>query len=847
MKHIFFKIRMVTFLLTILTGCLLATWSVYGDDELYFNDSGDLVFSTYDKSATSGTRYKTIGWVIKRYEDTIIAPGQYSVNLARSGYLYQTEDPANPGYIYSTFIIDGSYILGRVRTVSTEWESQLKKYGGYIYIDSIMTVSEQGADQGSISTDGVMQGECYNTYEGIRSARGWADGDKLRGYYNLRVKYPYLVTELPKRIVRTEVKNLTEKMGGTGNFTVGSYKAGQEKFDVSQGIPSGEELYVKGEAERDYCVINYQDVKGSVYVPVKIVTDYTLRWTDTVGNFRSEPCQIIRWYYAKKDFRYKGIKSYQNYSLRSATGNSECFDRTQLGAYTASVQTSHSAFQDKDRFSCPAYVTEYRSKTVWSGNNQKPSIPDENIQSIADQKEIVLKVRSDQLIVDGRLVLSGEWCQNTGKDLKQVVFPKQAVYKEQVKIPREKQNKAGYHSDVTMAYVLGTETITKKVTTVNTVTVHTPVGVGVSFQGSIGENECLVPSNTDWVIGTSAYLSLGREVAHREIPGYGVQNYLKYAKNVEVRFPFRVQYKDVVYPGNTWISILYSGNGIFYLPQNIKEGEYEMECRVLAYNAPGNINDTDMEEGANLDLLHHGAVARFPVRVVGKIYGLTLEHDGWFYEVGPAAQYPEEMDSLADYLPMATQMRLETSNEYRIGVYGDQIGDEEGESLEGILSYSVQERINGKYVRTPVDIYEAEDENFSGTELKKMSERLTAGAGDAGCISPGIYFYKWDIIMPDKMIIVPKGTDVSGLTMESEKIIKNPVLFVHLDLYSCRNGERFLSYLNETNAKQGYCNRWAHEGYERKKYVHMDLEYGDLLIFNMKNMISAGGIVVGTH
>lgn len=55
-------------------------------EELYFNNQGDMIFSAYDKRASGGIRYRTMGWVIKRYEDSIGASGQYSVNLPMSGF-----------------------------------------------------------------------------------------------------------------------------------------------------------------------------------------------------------------------------------------------------------------------------------------------------------------------------------------------------------------------------------------------------------------------------------------------------------------------------------------------------------------------------------------------------------------------------------------------------------------------------------------------------------------------------------------------------------------------------------------------------------------------------------------
>ena len=83
-------------------------------EELYFNESGDLIFSVYDKIATNEIKYKTIGWVIKRYNDVLQADGQNSVNISKSGFIYQIPDQENPEYCYTTFIVDGDAIMDRI-------------------------------------------------------------------------------------------------------------------------------------------------------------------------------------------------------------------------------------------------------------------------------------------------------------------------------------------------------------------------------------------------------------------------------------------------------------------------------------------------------------------------------------------------------------------------------------------------------------------------------------------------------------------------------------------------------------------------------------------------------------
>lgn len=245
-------------------------------EELYFNNQGDMIFSAYDKRASGGIRYRTMGWVIKRYEDSIGASGQYSVNLPRSGFFYEITDPSNPDYVYTTFVIASETILKRIADVSAEWRNQLYKYGGYVYVDSIMTVTEDGVPMGNMADDGTMYGEIYNTYEGIRNAREWADGDRLAVYFGLKVKYPALSGALEEITTITAILDKTYSVQAENEAGFGSLRPGEERYDVARGIPSGESVYLSGKVQKFMYDISVQEISGVVNIPVKVGTVYHL-------------------------------------------------------------------------------------------------------------------------------------------------------------------------------------------------------------------------------------------------------------------------------------------------------------------------------------------------------------------------------------------------------------------------------------------------------------------------------------------------------------------------------------------------------------------------------------------
>ena len=299
-------IKLVILFFVMIGGICAAEIRVHAE-ELYFNNSGDLVFSTYDRKATSGIRYHTIGWVLKRYDDEIGARGQYTVNIPKSGYLYEMIDPANPAYIYSVFVIDGDTILDRVGNASGTWRNQLEKYGGYVYIDSLMTVKENGIPKGGIYQNGVPYGEVYYTYEGIRNARNWADGDKLAAYFGLKVKYPYVPPKYSLIFDQEVSTKFTFQSKPSGSFHVASRGKGKEVYDVALGIPSGEDLYVEGSTEKFCYEAEYSKISGQIRIPVQIVTIYQLKWIDRKGRYHQENQRVERWYLVNRKYSYVAV------------------------------------------------------------------------------------------------------------------------------------------------------------------------------------------------------------------------------------------------------------------------------------------------------------------------------------------------------------------------------------------------------------------------------------------------------------------------------------------------------------------------------------------------------------
>jgi hypothetical protein len=234
--------------------------------------------------------------------------------------------------------------------------------------------------------------------------------------------------------------------------------------------------------------------------------------------------------------------------------------------------------------------------------------------------------------------------------------------------------------------------------------------------------------------------------------------------------------------------------------------------------------------------------------VIGKIYGMTIENGEQIYTSGSYAKFPENIALSGETFPVY-QKKTETEEDtYHLGVYTSGIGDEEGESVEIEFSYFVLEQgEDGEITRRAVDVYKAEDENFTAATLVKMEELLSLPDNTARTVADGIYHYTYDLDIPDTLILVEKGRDISDITMLSDYILRDKVVLIHLDIYGCENGIRKLSYENAVNALRGYCNRWIDEGFDVDKIEDFQLKCGDVLLFNMNGVIKNTSHIIGTH
>ncbi len=180
---------------------------------------------------------------------------------------------------------------------------------------------------------------------------------------------------------------------------------------------------------------------------------------------------------------------------------------------------------------------------------------------------------------------------------------------------------------------------------INPVTVHTPVVMYAKASDDKEHDQRTnppsrsTPANPDsdrhaFVLDRPFTVTLPTSGQHLNEAGYGNRDFIKYYKDKQIKFPFDVytETKQGFYPKDTWISVPLDIESInFFLPVWIPEGEYTIEYRAIAINAPdGHVSsNSPTESEANLNetfrtpdemMDNHIATDSIEVDVIGRLY-----------------------------------------------------------------------------------------------------------------------------------------------------------------------------------------------------------------------------------
>ncbi|WP_440117973.1 DUF5704 domain-containing protein [Paenibacillus sp. QZ-Y1] len=430
---------------------------------------------------------------------------------------------------------------------------------------------------------------------------------------------------------------------------------GAEKFDVTRGIPTSEDLYANVMARGYLFKYRWVNMTGTVTYTVNVKKNYHKTWTipgrpprgeDDPGTppeprERDVPgdksMQVIRTY------SYWQIDNLEVYKLDQATVSNYA-----LGGYGGIVTLNPNGYTPPTLQSAsdsgvakhvkPASCNEIDlgSQTV-PGGSDEPSTPVETslFQSKAEAEVRENKVNNDHVVFDGTIVMDpapvDKAAPRPGTIPQPGMIGDNVLYQSRLTIQNSLVNKAKQATTGEITYGLVPGNINGGsdqkflIQGINSVTVHTPVVNYAWVSDDQPHNQKTVPDpNSAALILERPFIvripTSGQHLEVSNYPGYGNRDYAKYFRIKQVQFPFDVYNADrsQFIPATTWVDIPVNQlDTSFYLPVWVDEGKYRIEFRNIAENAPANFTE---QQDANTNLAHHVAADTVPVDVIGRLY-----------------------------------------------------------------------------------------------------------------------------------------------------------------------------------------------------------------------------------
>ncbi|WP_424991796.1 DUF5704 domain-containing protein [Paenibacillus turpanensis] len=477
-----------------------------------------------------------------------------------------------------------------------------------------------------------------------------------------------------------------------GDAVLKAMDRGAEKYDVSLGIPSSEELYANVTNAKQYMhEFGYQSVSGyrTYYITVSKqyrsywyvqVPDYCTRTvSDGKGGSHSETYRcgshtetrygsystFTRTYPVMRPYKYYQINRFGLYKLDHADiqngalpGGTVRLDPNGYSPPSADVWHS----PDPDDHYKEAPVTSYSvdlgrdsvHRDSWGSTNFYSGF-----SSAAEAQVGKVQVRNDRLILNH--LGTSTVVMNDGYRDEQAPTPSpfpdapkvgaDMLYETNLRIPDITPNKDAYESTGSISYTMvssvGSPSSSVEVPIhPNSVTVHTPV---VNYMKIPHDNRRFDQrkepdlSRPPLILSRTFSVEIPEEGKHREILGYHTRNYGAYIrdrgpnlgdKGKYVLFPFDVTNEDqsIYYPANKWIEFPKGQTSVTYrLPEWVDEGNYTVRTKVLALNDKTTSPDapeTACQKEANLELANTCAVNDIEVGVVGRMYGFQVSDIG---------------------------------------------------------------------------------------------------------------------------------------------------------------------------------------------------------------------------
>lgn len=805
--------------------------NIYASQNLVFDDDGNLIFSAINGKDTTGVAFRTIGWILKRYDLPIDSPYQQYIIVPKKSSETYYPDPFNKSIIVSVFKSDSNEILSNIERVSKEWKEQLVNYGGTVYIDSVMTVVQYGKIKGSVSNDGKLSGETYVTYEGIASARPWGNPKELMQYYDIHVSYKAKPKVADVKGTISSVQKLHFCSNVEINGKIGSNQKNQEIYNISEGIPAAEKIYFDNNLSKYYYDVDISKVYADIQIDVPVKTTYILRWTGSDGTLREEYQDVIRYYPVNRRYSYYEVERAEVYSLDGISISSDAIEQNIVEIngtgteYNVSKDIRH---YDNilDRVNGLYNTEPVNGGTVILDSHSviKPSIPDTDYSLVAEQKYSTRGIRSDMLRIDGKTILSDEPNGTlNGKAPTYIVPDSVNVYKTGIALSANRRN-GNYNSKCEASYInVKNQNCVKIEKNLENILIHTPIVCKINILCTKNHNQEVNPVENTAVLGREFKITVDYSGKHSDKKGYGTRNYETYTGKKYIVMPIDVYYENKLYSSGELIDVSDKTKELtgFTIPEYVPIGDYEVKFICYIRNADGTEETGGLH--SNKDYKEVFAYTTMNMHVTGSIYGFVINEE-------------ESVDKL-----ICTK---EDNNEI-INVSMTVVGDYKDDDGLNVKN-------NYKYLKDgetiDVNIYRYRD----GCIEKIIDERFVSNH-DFEEQEKGINIVSFDIDMSGDIYAFPKDIKIENskdILKNYGNMLRNGQILISFDPYVVRNKLPFISYINAENAKKGYCNMWKTEGFHYRQNINNEwynLSDGDALCYFGNKITYFDYDVVGTH
>lgn len=743
------------------------------------SEEGKIIFKTTDTRATTGIRWKTVGFTITR-------------ERCMSGLKANGGDPTkldhatiNLNPVWKEEIPDGNEVHVTF-TIPKAVVSKALINAGFGAIKNNDIIYLHGIHQ--VTHDGKNYGGRKYTYSSIRNAEPWANPDDFKDRFDIKVvyegdkepvqieyktstgevmatldqtpQYPgeplevrldtdrvnpkdgktyylyksyidYLTIDKPvpntglnlsnSNMYNIQNRKIEQKVGGVrfvGIMKLQKPGAGEEpeenssdeiineliepsphgiiaadyrnneQYEVTDGIPTTEDLYVNAFTSNYLLGYKLKKVTGTKTYPVTVKKTYHLSWEtsnppDANGNptpptHHTGSETVTKTVNVERKYSYWIIGNLDYFGIKNARVNNYALPGGSITLnskrYTPPGITQVHKTKVEDHIKDPVYNKTLNLSGSLSGGSSRPSIPSESFQSEANGVVSEIKVKNDKFVFDGKTIMSDQYTDTkTAVPMKFEIDTEEVeenvLYESALKIAAEKAN-GEYKTTGTMTYQridsvnpeFG-EQLTYDIDELNNVVIHTPTVCDATILPSKEFNQMLFPdaSYNPLVLDRYFKINLTTEGEHRYIKGYGYNDYDKYIDRRQVKFPFDV-YKDNTYiKAGTWHTLT-SDITTFYMPIWVDEGKYTIQFRSISINADANNGISKTEDLANLNLSNYVATDSTNVEVSGRIYGLNL-YDITDYPMWESVfRQPNSAKHTGFYYPVGTKDRNGSNN-----------------------------------------------------------------------------------------------------------------------------------------------------------------------------------------